>query len=567
MTFIRRLLSLRPGIVLITVIALMIRLRATTVIGLGPDEANGVAIAITGSWQDMLLHLKEDGNAPVFYTIVRLVCHFFGALFPGVFGADGQHDFVVKGLAIAISTLQIPITYLLLRSSLPRHLNLQICFLLAVTPSLVRWGTMIRPYGLMSILGLVSSCACVRVLTKGTSKWWVPIYGVSTALVVCTHYWGAFVPIGQAVLAAWGWLRRWFEKQQLHRWLVGVTISLIVFAPQVPVLIYQLTHDLSPWDMVPDLLALGPQFFAGILLDAPYGDQRFILYCILICNFLIYLTLISPSVTVIEDKKNVKVFDGRLWKALTIGSLLAGFAVNVVLPAMRYRYTTTFVPLIFIVYVTGIDALFRRYSIWLRFVIGCVIFVLLSYPQLRFQGEAPETDSLTICTKINVGCDPKKDLVVVATPVLSPSIYRYLLPNINAVTFPDLKRLPFNYWPGMSKRIRNEEIFEELLALIDKTIKNGGRVWIVEMAHILRQRDYRDNDMVQNVSFLEASLLRLNQMRTFLSERSMPEGTNMMVPGRDFNVFLSVHRPLAPGEEPVKLPVPLPTEGEVEVKD
>lgn len=566
MTFIRRLLSYRPGIFAITILALLIRLRATTVVGLGPDEANGVAIAITGTWQDMLLHLKEDGNAPVFYTFVRLACEFFGSLAPNA-PQPWRDDFIVKTLAIVISTLQIPLSYLLLRTSLPRHLNLQICLLLAVTPSLVRWGIMIRPYGLMSILGLLSSVACVRVLTKGTNKLWIPVYGISTALVVCTHYWGAFVPIGQAVLAVWGWLRGWFEKKELYRWLIGVAISLIVFAPQIPVLIYQLTHDLSPWDMVPDLLMLGPQFLSGILLDAPYGDQVYILYCILICNFLMYLAFMTPSVTTIEDKNNVRVFDGKMWKALAIGSLLAGFAINCVLPAMRYRYTTTFVPLIYIVYVTGIDALFHRYSRWLRFALGCAIWIVLAYPQLRFQGEAPETSTLTVCTKIQMMADPAKDLVVVATPVLSPAIYRYLPDNIRCVTFPDLKRLPFNYWPGMSKRIRDKEIFEELLKMIDKTIANGGRVWIVEMAHILRNRDYKNNEMVQNVSFLEASLLRLNQMRTFLSERSMPEGTNVMAPGRDFNVFLSVHRPLMPGEIPIRLPDALPAEGEVEVKD
>lgn len=121
-------MTFRPGIGTITIIALLVRiLLASFLGGLATDEANGVMIAVSGSWADMLENLKQDGNAPVFYALVR----YFDTKF-------GHSEFAVKVLAVIIATIQVPAIYGLFRLVLPRYICLQLAWILTFCPSMVR---------------------------------------------------------------------------------------------------------------------------------------------------------------------------------------------------------------------------------------------------------------------------------------------------------------------------------------------------------------------------------------------------------------------------------------------
>ncbi len=556
---------LLPGIGTITLFALYLRLQGTQRSGLTTDEANGVAISMTGTWADMVQHLMDDGNAPAFYSMVRILCQTFG-----------DNDEVLKIFAIFISVLEVPVSYWLLRRQLPKHICLQLALLLACDPSLVRWNNLVRPYGLLSILGLVCTISCVRTLAKGSSKVWAPIYGLTTALVVYSHYWGAFVPIGQACMVVIGWFRGWFGKKELLTWLAGVAISLLVFAPQMGILFYQVKHDLSPWDMVPPLMTLVAEFFPSLLLDLQYGWNADGQVRMITCNLLILLTLISPSVLMIPRMKKIARplvevpenqslpaeeqdgwnFDGRLWKTTVICGLLGCFLVNFILPSMRYRYMMPFVPLVFVVYMTGIEALFKNRSKWLKIFLCSVIWLFMFQPEMELNAVMPETTTLNVVEKINKEAVPGKDMVFISWQIITPAILRNLNPEIECLSFPDLNRSTYNYWPGMTERVREggKERFDKLFPILEKVLARGGKIYVIEWAHDVIARDYTDHKMVENTSFHQSWTMRCDQIRTWLTDHATQEGTNILAPGRDFNIFLSIFRPRKEGEETVTLP-------------
>src|SRR5262249_22502936 len=161
------------NIVTITILALIVRALAATWTGLTTDEANGVLVAVTGSWADMIQHLKEDGNAPFLYVLLRLYAE-----------PIGHSDLAVKLFALAIGTIQVPISYWICRRFLSKELSLQVAILLALCPPLVRYGTLVRSYSLISILGLVSTWTCMEALTRRRSIVWPVLYGLSTAALV-----------------------------------------------------------------------------------------------------------------------------------------------------------------------------------------------------------------------------------------------------------------------------------------------------------------------------------------------------------------------------------------------
>ena len=109
-----------PGIGFITLLALAVRIITVTWTGLTTDEANGVMIAVSGTWVDMLRHLRDDGNAPLFYVLVRAYSHFFG-----------YHGLALKFLSLGLSTASVPIIYWIFRRVLAKELCLALAWMLA----------------------------------------------------------------------------------------------------------------------------------------------------------------------------------------------------------------------------------------------------------------------------------------------------------------------------------------------------------------------------------------------------------------------------------------------------
>jgi uncharacterized membrane protein len=537
-----------PDIGIITVVALVIRILTASWTGLTTDEANGVMIAVTGSWPDMFKHLMEDGNAPLFYVIVRQFSHYFG-----------YHAFGLKCLAVALATLPVPISYWLFRQVLAKEYCISLAILLAFCPTMVWYGTLIRPYALEGLLGLISTFACVRVLSPKTNIFRTFVYGLSTALLVYTHFWGAFVPIGHVGLVITGLLNRWFGKKEFLHWFGGAAFSLFLFLPQiisVCIVLYGLKYYMSPFGMAPRPLTLACNYLPMLLLSKGFCDKAVVVLFMFISNCLVLLAFASPKLMMVSNKAASPeiVFDGRMWKAATICGLLAAFCMDFFLPSMRYRYLLSFVPMVFIVFITGIDRMFEKKSAMIRLVLPCAIWMAMFLPFLITFPLMPETSAESIVVKIIENADREKDIVLLAWEVISPTINFYLPEEIESISYPHMDRARINRWTNMTEKLKDPSILPQLFAKIQSVLDRGGKVWFVDIAHDIRPLDYRNNDLVQNVPFLEATKRRSDQIRSWLVTHSRQVGETQVAPGRDFSIIVSLYAPVEDPQARAVLP-------------
>src|SRR5262249_39165803 len=131
------------------------------------------------------------------------------------------------------------------------------------------------------------------------------IYGLTTAMLVYTHFWGAFVPIGHVGLVIVGLWKRWFGKREFIYWISGAAFSLFLFLPQmisVCIVVYGLKYYMSPFDMAPRPLTLACNYLPMLLLSKGFCDKAIVVLFMFITNFLVLLVFVSPKVMMVSNK-------------------------------------------------------------------------------------------------------------------------------------------------------------------------------------------------------------------------------------------------------------------------
>jgi len=538
----------------ITLIALLVRALTATWTGLTTDEAFAVALASVRPWTAFFELLKHDPNAPLFYGFLCVFAHSFGG-----------RDLAFKILMVVLSTAVVPLIYLICRRFLNREQSSQIALLVALCPPIVRFGTLIRSYALMPMLSVLSTWAFMRVTSARASRVWPVLYGFFTALLVYCHYWGAFVAIGQACLAVIGFARGWYDRAGVFRWLVGVGIALLLFLPWLPTLYFQMTHDLSPWAMPPYVVQVIMLTFPYILTGDVTVTSALGQMILLLCNLFVWLVIICPQAQVTGGKDFAEsaprfspaaavgtdsrpIFDGRQWKLVAIFSTLSALVVTFIRPIMRDRYFTPFTPLFLITFVTTFHQLFPRLPAALRYFLPVAVWLPLWLPQLYYFHSHPETNTPAIIRLLKDRADRKKDLVVITWQAIAPAIVFYLPSDLRAISFPGLERTCFTRWDGMAARMRSQENLNKLFATLTDTLSAGGCIWLIDSAREIEEEDFTSSKRVEGESYTVADFRRQDQIRTWLSRHSQQEGDNIMAPGRDFNIFLSIYCPRS--EEP-----------------
>ncbi len=504
-------------------LAFIIRAFTATWTGLTSDEANGVFIATTGNWFDLVRYLKEDGNAPLLHTLLKL--------YSGVYG---HSDLAIKLFSLAIAVLQIPISYIITRRFLCRLQAIQVALILIMCPTLVRWSTLIRSYSLISLLALLSTWLLMKVLAE--KRWfpWVVAYGLATAMLVYGHYWGGFVAVGQTCLVVFGLFRGWFDRAQALRFVAGAVFSLLLFAPWTPVLYYQLHHDMSPWDVAPRPSIVLSEMSSWLFVCTYYTFSAFDQLCLIFSTLILFFVVLSPN-TLADERYN-----GKFWKIVALSGYFAGLLISIKVPAIRDRYLTPFLPLFAIVYVTSFAQMLPRMPSLLRATLPVAIWLPMWIPQLVTIAINPETGTPAIVDELTNSVDRKKDLVVMSWQIIAPALTFYLPEDMKVLAYPDLARTRMNRWDGMNARLRNQEYLDELFKKITPVLLSGGRIWLIDTCHVCTRRPYTDSEALSSLPYAQCEVYRMDQIRSWLADHAQQIGINRLAPGRDFAIFLSL---------------------------
>ncbi len=513
---------------LLLLLALVVRLLTAGWGGLSCDEANCANIAAASSWGEMLEHIKLDGNAPLFYVVLRLWSIPFGT-----------SDLSFRIFAVIAGAVISPLSYLLVRKQLGQSLSLQIAVLMALCAPLVQFGNMVRPYALLPMLSLVTTYQLMRLLDGVVNKKAVVAYGILVALMVYLHHWGAMVALGHALLVAIGFACGWWRQERALPWLAGAALALMIYSPWLAILAFQLDNDVSPWITPPAPIHL--LFLTAVeSMAGPVGklDLREVVVDAW-ANIAFWMCLTLPVVIQPKNEELPPLRSSR-WQLVVGGGLLAAMITSQFRSLWRDRYLTAFTPLLLVLYAVTATRAFRRLPGKAASVVPVALWLAVWLPHLFFFYTFPESSAWALVEQLSRNAQPASDLVVVSFEAIAPQVDRYLPDTVKVVSFPDLERVPVIRWAGINRRIREQERLDRLLSIMEGRLASGGRVWLVESYHKYVPMPLRFP--IEGLTFNSVEAVRMCQIRAWLEERAVKDGKDLWAPGREFSVVASCFR-------------------------
>jgi hypothetical protein len=237
------------GLLALTALSLWIR---TRILGAGFWIDEGLSVGIAHHPFTSIPHLlRQDGSPPLYYMLLHVWMGWFG---------DGERATHTLSLLFALAC--IPLAYWVGRSLFGALTGWVCAVIAAVDPFLSYYAQETRMYSLVAALSFVVVGSYVHGVVSGRRRW-VPVLGVSLALLLYTHNWGLFLAVALAVVTLVLARHRWREAS------VAGAMTLVLYAPWLPTLAYQSKHTGAPWAMVPGLYALALAPGAVLAGDAP----------------------------------------------------------------------------------------------------------------------------------------------------------------------------------------------------------------------------------------------------------------------------------------------------------
>lgn len=226
---------LSTAAVLAVLMAISAVLRARFISGqFWGDEAISVGIAghPIGAIPGILRH---DGSAPLYYLLLHLWVDGFG-----------NGEVAVHLFSILLGLLTVPLAMWTGWSLFGRRAGMAAAVLFAFSPFLTQYAEEAQPYELLAVLGLLATAAFLHAFARRRRPY-VVIFGVALALLLYTSFWGIFFWVGAAV-ALIPLYRVAADRRGLLRDAAGgFGLGLLLFAPWIPNLVYQMAHTTSPW--------------------------------------------------------------------------------------------------------------------------------------------------------------------------------------------------------------------------------------------------------------------------------------------------------------------------------
>ncbi|WP_347177254.1 glycosyltransferase family 39 protein [Parafrankia sp. EAN1pec] len=389
-------------------------LRFATPSHLWLDESLTVGIA-SRPVPDLLQALRHDGSPPLYYLLLHLWISVFG---------DG--DIAVRALSGVLSLATLPLAWLAGRyvgraatalgnggPSAEQRVGLAALLLFACSPYAIRYGSETRMYSLVVLLVLVFGFAAVRALNRPDLPRLAALT-LATAALVYTHYWTFLVVFTVAAFLLLQARRREHYRRPALRAFVAMAASAVLFAPWMPVFLFQMLHTGTPW---------APRVQAQVLLDTVFdwaGPQSTgaLLGIILLGGALIGLTA-RP----LGGELHVKISGrapGRYLAAIWLAPLVLAYFVNMFGgSAYAERYTGIALPACLLLAALGIAQLPVHRAFVAVVVVASISGLLGGYQLARTE----RTQAGEIANRIADLARPG-DVVAYCPDQLGPAVHR-----------------------------------------------------------------------------------------------------------------------------------------------
>jgi mannosyltransferase len=219
----RRRLGQRPDaavIVALTVLAALLRLITLSLQSFWLDEGYTLRLLHMSFGQMIRTVPKTESTPYLYYAVAWVWTRVFG------FGEYG-----LRSLSALAGIAAVPVVYLAARWLAGRRAGAIAGLLIAVSPVLVWFSQEARSYSLATLLSALT-VLCVVGYQRSRRSRWLAGWAVSAALGLATHYFVAFVVLGELV-----WL--WRTAPRDRRLAAAVGLVAVVGGALVPLAVTQ----------------------------------------------------------------------------------------------------------------------------------------------------------------------------------------------------------------------------------------------------------------------------------------------------------------------------------------
>src|SRR5437016_2988737 len=182
--------------------------------------------------------LRHDGAPPLYYVLLHVWMRLFGT-----------GDAAVRSLSSICAVASLPFAWMAGRRVGGRAAAAGTLVLVASSPFAIRYATEARMYSLVGLLVLIGFLALAGALEEPRKGRLVTIALVTGALLL-THYWAVYL-LGASALALVPLARRGPRREAARRVLAAMAGGGLLFAPWLPVFVYQARHTGTPWAYAP----------------------------------------------------------------------------------------------------------------------------------------------------------------------------------------------------------------------------------------------------------------------------------------------------------------------------
>lgn len=433
------------ALVLLTLLAVAARYRAVAA-ALWLDEAQAVNIAHHPIGQIPHL-LKLDGSPPLYYVLL----HAWMAVV-------GDTETRVHWLSIGFAALCVPVGWVGARLASGTRAAWLAAVLLTFNSFLSGYADQARMYTLLALLVLLAVAAFLAAYVH-RRRAFIPVFSVALVACLYTHNWAFFAAFGFAVAVAVLWWTQDRDRRILVDAALGFGLVVVLYAPWLPQLLYQVGHTGAPWSTHPTtrqyLLALG---------QAVGGSGT---------SMLLLLGGGAGLAAVLRRERSTTRSSVLALLGLTVTSLVLSYAFCKLSLAFAPRYFAIFVGPLTVLAAVGFALVGRMGLV----ATGLCVLLMFGVPP---GSDLDKKTNVAVLSRYMSRYMHAGDLVVSTQPEQIPTLVRYLRPGLHYAT-------PYNVladptimdWRNVSSRMRTATVQRNLTPLVN-ALPVGAHVLIVD---------------------------------------------------------------------------------------
>ncbi|MHC4669003.1 MAG: glycosyltransferase family 39 protein [Planctomycetota bacterium] len=333
----------------------------------------------------------------------------------------------------------------------------------ATSPFFIYYSAELRSYALFGLLCVAHAFAYLRYLCRRTYASAV-LWGVATAALLYTHYYGLYVAGGAGLYA----LLRYRTRPNLARLVVAGGTAVALFAPWIPTFLEQLSHDLQPW-WVPRRKVAG----VAQVFYAPLGKWG----ALLILGGLIYGAIHLRRIR--APRWRVRAFWALLCASAGSATLawLAQFVRGPYWPRYLIGMAATLLPIACFAY-AGLLCRERGARARVLGVLFIVTAIAFQYTDKARWLQKRNGAAAGVARQIEAS-GRAGDWVWISPAFFAPSFNYHYRGSLPLFSPPYRGRVTHVSWVDLPRRELDPDLLEGFLRDLEQHLEGGGRVWLV----------------------------------------------------------------------------------------